>query len=77
MNPAVQVQYVAKSLTPLGIYCPPANELNVARWRINGHRAAIVIWTSEEWERLADRPTDAQYYPCGVWCAVRLECPPL
>ena len=27
----------------------------------------------EEWGRLEHRPSDAQYYPCGVWCALRLD----
>lgn len=44
----------------------------VTRWRINGYPALILIWTADQWERLEDRPSDAQYYPCGVWCALRM-----
>lgn len=44
-----------------------------ARWRINGYAATIFIWTREAWERLEHRPIDAQPYPCGVWCALRLD----
>ncbi|CAN5714772.1 hypothetical protein BH23PLA1_BH23PLA1_17760 [soil metagenome] len=43
-----------------------------ACWRINGFPALILIWTVEQWEHLEDRPEDAQYYPCGVWCALRM-----
>jgi hypothetical protein len=57
----------------LGLYDPPAAESHVARWRINGHHAVIVIWTAEEWEKLSVQPNDAQFYPCGVWCALRVE----
>lgn len=56
-------------------YRPPVSERNVAHWRINGYPATIIIWTVAEWEGLADRPTDAQYYPCGIWCALRLDPP--
>jgi hypothetical protein len=72
MNQARQVQPIATTRTSLGLYNPPKSDANVACWRINGHRATIVIWTDEEWERLPERPTDAQYFPCGVWCALRL-----
>jgi hypothetical protein len=63
----------AAKRSEVGLYHPSRGEANVARWRINGHRASILIWTVEEWERLAERPKDAQYYECGVWCALRLE----
>ena len=55
-----------------GLYRPSDAHRNIAQWHINGYPAAIFIWTQEEWDRLADRPDDAQYYPCGVWCALRL-----
>jgi hypothetical protein len=57
----------------MSLYNPQDSQVNVSRWRINGYRAAILIWTAEEWERLKDRPPDAQRYPCGVWCALRME----
>ena len=45
---------------------------NSTRWLINGHRATLFVWTSEEWERLPDRPPDAQFAPSGIWCALRM-----
>ncbi len=42
-------------------------------WRINGFRTKLLVWTAEEWEALEVRPTDAQFHPSGVWCALRLE----
>lgn len=54
-------------------YCPPGAERHSARWRINGHPATIFIWTADEWERLEHHPVDAQYYPCGIWCALRMD----
>jgi hypothetical protein len=55
------------------LYDPPISDGNTARWRINGHGATIIIWTADEWERLKEHPTDAQYYPCGIWCALRMD----
>lgn len=72
MNPALEVHSTATTRPRLGIYSPSSSERNVGRWRINGHPAAIVIWTVEEWDRLEVRPVDAQYFECGVWCALRL-----
>lgn len=54
-------------------YQPPLSERNAAHWRINGFPATIFIWTADEWEQLEEHPTDAQYYPCGIWCALRLD----
>jgi hypothetical protein len=48
-----------------------------AFWRINGHLAKIVVWTHEEWIALEHHPSDAQFYPCGVWCALRLDDSPV
>lgn len=73
MNGAAKVSNCATTRGTLGLFMPPEVESNVARWRINGHPAVVVVWTSEEWERLDVRPADAQYYPCGVWCALRIE----
>jgi hypothetical protein len=44
-----------------------------AFWRINGCRARLLIWTPDEWRKMEPRPTDAQYHPCGVWCALRID----
>lgn len=73
MNHAAQVQNIAMKRNGLSLYSPPEVETNIARWRINGYPASIIIWTKDEWEKLTDRPSDAQLYPCGVWCALRLE----
>ena len=56
-------------------YLPPAAERNAAHWKINGFPATIYIWTSEEWDRMEVHPEDAQYYPCGIWCALRMNPP--
>jgi hypothetical protein len=72
MNPAVQSAGFAQPRTELGLY-NPSHDRNSARWRINGYPARIIIWTVDEWASLADRPDDAQYYPCGVWCALRVD----
>ena len=73
MNRATQVLHLVASRATVGLYSPSESEVNVARWKINGYPAAIVIWTAEEWEKLTVRPSDAQYFPCGVWCALRME----
>jgi hypothetical protein len=44
-----------------------------ARWLINGFPANVLIWTLEQWANLNERPSDAQYHPNGVWCALRME----
>ena len=44
-----------------------------AFWRINGYRTRLLVWTQDEWERLETPPSDAQYHPTGVWCALRLD----
>ena len=57
----------------LRVFHPRSEEWNVARWTINGFPARVIVWTSDEWERLEARPLDAQYLPCGVWCAIRVD----
>ncbi len=73
MNNAAQRKPTATPRSAIGLYSPTPNDANIAWWRIDGHRASIIVWTSEEFERLADQPADAQFYPCGVWCALRWE----
>ena len=51
----------------------PVRDEPAAFWRINGHRARLLVWTRDEWERLETPPSDAQYHPTGVWCALRLD----
>jgi hypothetical protein len=72
MNNTAKVQNFATPRTVLGLYTPPVSDTNTAYWRIDGFRAAIIIWTVEEWESLNVRPLDAQFHPCGVWCALRV-----
>jgi hypothetical protein len=55
------------------LYEAPLSQANTARWRINGHGATVIVWTADEWARLAERPADAQYIPCGIWCALRVD----
>jgi hypothetical protein len=55
------------------LYVPRGPDARAAFWRINGYRASLSIWTCDEWDKLEDRPADAQYHPKGVWCALRLE----
>lgn len=73
MTSAIPVHNAASERAEIGLYDPRAPEGNSARWRISGYGASITIWTAEEWEKLTVRPADAQYYPCGVWCALRMD----
>ena len=73
MNRAVKVHSFATPRSDLNLYAPSVSETSSARWRINGHPAIVIVWTVDEWERLKERPIDAQYYPCGIWCALRME----
>ncbi|HWE38489.1 MAG TPA: hypothetical protein VG406_18100 [Isosphaeraceae bacterium] len=70
---SIALQTVRPSTDWPSLFRPPLEEQYEAHWRINGYRATIVVWTSEQWERLAERPADAQYYPCGIWCALRMD----
>jgi hypothetical protein len=73
MRRAMKAPRSATLRTHLRLYQAPASGANTNRWRINGHGATITIWTAEEWENLEERPADAQYYPCGIWCALRVD----
>jgi hypothetical protein len=42
-------------------------------WRINGYRASLLMWSRDEWAKLEARPSDAQYHPSGIWCALRID----
>ena len=46
---------------------------DAAFWLINGYRVKLLIWTPDEWERMESPPSDAQFHPVGVWCALRLD----
>jgi hypothetical protein len=41
-------------------------------WRINGYRTSLLVWTRDEWAKLETHPSDAQYHPSGIWCALRI-----
>jgi hypothetical protein len=64
-----------------GIVRPPRPERGAgsdpgcheAHWRINGFPATITIWTAAAWDLLSERPPDAQYVPCGIWCSLRMD----
>jgi len=73
MSRATQILHSATTRAALGLYHPSDSEADVGRWKINGYRATILVWTAEQWENLPDRPTDAQHFPCGIWCALRME----
>ena len=72
MNQVIPVQDSAKSRPALALYHAPLLGSHIPYWRINGFPATIIIWTADEWEHLIDRPDDAQYFACGVWCALRM-----
>jgi hypothetical protein len=57
----------------LRLYAETGPDSQVAFWRINGYRAKLLIWTADEWNKLKDRPGDAQYHPKGVWCSLRID----
>ena len=72
-----QSQPTSRSATQralLRLFDPSIRRLSGSdRWRINGHPARLLIWSTEEWEKLEERPADAQFHPFGVWCALRIE----
>jgi hypothetical protein len=45
---------------------------NTLGWSINGHPAAVVAWTSEEWAGLESPPGDARELPSGIRVALRI-----
>jgi hypothetical protein len=51
----------------------PVPEEPAAYWWINGYRAKLLIWTADEWESMTNLPSDAQFHPAGVWCALRID----
>ena len=73
MTNAARASEVATMRSTLRLHMPPADRTVSAHWLINGFPATILIWTAEEWARLSDRPEDAQPFPNGIWCALRIE----
>jgi hypothetical protein len=53
---------------------PGPKPKDVVYWRVNGYRAAMLVWTDDEFERLAayERPADAQHFSCGIWAVLRM-----
>jgi hypothetical protein len=47
---------------------------DVVYWRVNGYRAAMLVWTDAEFELLParERPGDAQHFSCGIWAVLRM-----
>jgi hypothetical protein len=73
MQSSLQARSFRPAKPALRLYVEPKPESREAYWLINGYRARLLIWTSDEWRKLAVTPADAQYHPCGVWCALRIE----
>jgi hypothetical protein len=73
MGTLVQVRELLAARPGLRLFVNRGQECEAVLWRINGFRARLLVWTVEEWENLEARPTDAQYHPSGVWCALRLD----
>ncbi len=57
----------------LALHLAETHSEHMAAWRINGYPARVLIWTAEEWSRLAHPPQDAQYVGHGLWCALRMD----
>ena len=70
---SLRAKVPAQPRTELRIRPESGPEPRAAFWRINGYRAKLLIWTLEEWEKLESPPPDAQFHPCGIWCALRLD----
>jgi hypothetical protein len=73
MSSAALSADVATKRTILRLHKPHEDTARSPCWRINGFPARVLIWTAEEWSRLTERPNDAQEYPNGIWCALRIE----
>ena len=73
MTSASRAQGRANLTNSPRLHLPTAEIASSARWLINGFPATILVWTAEEWARLTDRPQDAQQYPNGTWCALRID----
>jgi hypothetical protein len=73
MNATRSARTFAQPRTDSGNREVSAKEERTAYWWINGYRAKLLIWTSEEWENMKNLPSDAQFHPAGVWCALRID----
>lgn len=72
MKPTSINRTARRTLPMLRLSSSDERERVATCWKINGYPAQILIWTVEEWEGLAIRPTDARFHPSGVWCALRI-----
>ncbi len=73
MGRSLPTSRFATQRATLHLYDPRSHSPSSDCWKINGHLARLLIWTTDEWERLEQRPADAQFHPFGVWCALRIE----
>jgi hypothetical protein len=73
MNATRRAQSFAGARTNVRLRELPVHEERAAYWWINGYRAKLLIWTLDEWENMKNLPSDAQFHPSGVWCALRIE----
>ncbi len=73
MKNAMPARHVSMKRSGLKIHQPGPAQPSAATWLINGFPASILIWTAEEWASLDDPPVDAQRFPNGIWCALRVD----
>ena len=73
MNTSLRARVPMRPGTGLRIWREQAPR---ARWLTGGSTViapSLLVWTPEEWAAMEGRPSDAQYHPSGVWCALRME----
>ena len=73
MTEATRAMKTPPERSNLRLHAPAEDLVNSARWFINGFPATILVWTADEWSKLAHRPLDAQQVPNGTWCALRID----
>ncbi len=73
MSQSIRAARVTTKRPALKLHEPCTVPMNCTEWRINGHVARFILWTTEEWERLVEHPPDAQAFPCGFYGALRIE----
>ena len=70
MRTPLQVQRSVPARPALRLVTNQSPKTGDVLWRINGFRARLLVWTEDEWQKLDAHPSDAQYHPSGIWCAV-------
>jgi hypothetical protein len=73
MSKSMRARLTLRPGMALRVWREPAPERSTVLWRINGYRASLLVWTADEWAKMELRPSDAQFHPSGVWCALRME----